>query len=810
MKKWMLLSLAWLYVSNVMGQCLLSGQVVDEKGNPLEGVNVVITTVRMGAATNAEGVYRIEGVPAGDYQLTASYVGYETLKRRTVVREGIERQIIHLQLKERLVALDELVVQATRADEKTPVTYTNVRKEELEANNLGQDVPFLLKWQPSTVVTSDAGAGIGYTGIWIRGTDPSGINVTINGIPLNDAESQNTFWVDLPDFVSSTSDIQIQRGIGTSTNGAAAFGASINLNTSKVYREAYAKISGSLGSFNTQKANVTFGSGLLNKHFTIDGRLSRITSDGYIDRASSDLESFYLSGAYVGDNSILHLNVFSGHEVTYQAWNGVPADLVDDPKLRTTNTAGTEKEGEPHDNEVDDYTQTHYQLLYNHQVNKNLNLNLAFHLTQGNGFFELYQGDANLWEYRIKPPIIGDSTIAYSDLIERRWLDNDFYGTVYSLNYLSNNNRLRATLGGGFSIYDGLHFGEVIWARFAGDSEIKERFYQNDARKQDFNTYLKLNYEVLFGLNAFVDLQYRNVDYSFLGFNEALENVDQNVQLHFFNPKAGLFFGWNENVDLYASFAVGNREPNRNDYTLSTPTSRPKAERLYNTEVGYRHRFGKGAIGLNFYHMLYHNQLALNGQVNDVGEYIRVNLDESYRYGVEFVGGVELMKGLRLEGNATFSQNKVGNYTEFVDVYDDFFEWEGQETIERADSDLPFSPQIVGGLELSYDLLQKQKMHDLNIAWMTRYVGEQQIDLSGDPENVIDAYSFTDLRLLYKFRSKWLKEVTVTLLARNIFDNLYETNAWSYRYRVGEETLVDQGFYPQAGRNYLAGLSLAF
>ncbi|MEN0004088.1 MAG: TonB-dependent receptor, partial [Bacteroidota bacterium] len=649
-----------------------------------------------------------------------------------------------------------------------------------------------------------------YTGVWIRGTDPTGINVTINGIPLNDSESQGVFWVNLPDLVSSTSDIQVQRGVGTSTNGAGAFGGTINLNTSKLEREAYARIGASLGSFNTRRANVRFGSGLLNNRFTIDGRISRINSDGYIDRASADLESFYLSGAYVGETSLLRFNVFHGHEITYQAWNGVPSAFVDDPDLRTFNSAGTEKEGEPYDNEVDNYMQTHYQLLYNNQLDKNWNLNLALNYTRGKGFFELYQGDEDLEEYGIGPVTLGDSTITNSDLIERRWLDNHFYVGTYALNYLSNNNRLDVTIGGAYSTYQNDHYGEVIWSRFNNQNEIRDRYYDNDATKRDFNIYTKANYELTYGLNGFIDLQYRRIDYDFLGFNENLENVDQSIALDFFNPKAGLFFSLTDDVDIYASFALAHREPNRNDFTLSTPSNRPKAEKLYNTEIGYRHRFEKAAIGVNVYHMLYRDQLALNGQVNDVGETTRVNLDESYRLGIELVGGVELYKGLRLDANATFSQNKVVAYNEFIDVYDENFVWLNQEMISREDADLPFSPSIVGGLTLSYDALPSLEKHDLNLAWMTRYVGEQQIDLSGDPNNALDAYSFTDFRIEYAIQTNWLKRIKFTVLARNIFDSLYETNAWSYRYRLGNEVVVDQGFYPQAGRNFLVGVNLEF
>jgi iron complex outermembrane receptor protein len=621
---------------------------------------------------------------------------------------------------------------------------------------------------------------------------------------LNDSESQGVFWVDLPDFLSSTQDIQVQRGVGTSTNGASAFGASINLSTAKLNTDPYAELGGTIGSFNTMKGNVRFGTGLINDKFIVEGRLSRISSDGYIDRATADLESYYLSGSYVGKNSLLRLNIFSGHEVTYQAWNGVPREFIDDRDLRTFNPSGTEKEGDPHDNEVDDYTQTHYQLLYDNQLNLNWKLNLGAHYTKGQGFFELYQGGEDAADYGLV-----DTTGLTTDLIERRWLDNDFYGVTYALNYQSNDNRLTTTLGGAYNIYEGGHFGEVIWARFAGDSEINERYYDNDAEKRDFNIYGKVNYEFKYGWNAYLDLQYRSVGYDFLGFNEQLQNVEQSVALNFFNPKAGVFVELNDNAQLYASFGVAHREPNRTDFTESTPNSRPVAEQLLNTEVGYRQSWSKGALGVNVYHMFYNDQLALTGQVNDVGEYGRVNIDKSYRLGLELVGGVEVFKNFNINANATFSQNKVEEFVEFVDSFDEEFNYLGQERVVHTDTDLPFSPDISGMVELEYQVINSDKQR-LGLSLSTKYVGQQFIDLTSDEDNALDAYTFTDFRVNYSIQTGFLGEVSLTFLARNIFDSLYETNAWSYRYLFDGTPTLSQGFFPQAGRNYLFGVNIAF
>lgn len=793
-----------------MSQSTIEGRVTGPEGRPLAGANVLLVGADTGDAADAEGRYRLSPVPAGKHLIRITYLGYQPLEKRVEVPENTGALEFDFQLEEQAVQVQELVVTATRAGEKTPMTYVNLDRKELEENNLGQDAPYLLRWTPSAVVTSDAGAGVGYTGIRIRGTDPTRINVTINGIPLNDAESQGVFWVNLPDFLSSTNSVQIQRGVGTSTNGAGAFGATINLSTIEAAPEAFGEVNASLGSFNTRKANVRFGSGLLSDRFILEGRLSRINSDGYIDRARSDLESFYLAGTYMGKSSSLSVNVFSGHEETYQAWYGVPAGLIDDEQERTFNPAGTEKPGEPYKDEVDNYGQTHVQLLYNNQLSDNWLLNLNGHYTKGSGYFEQYKADEFLPDYGLSPVAMGDTAVTNTDLIRRLWLDNDFYGTTYSLNYDSDDQRLQGTLGGAFNIYEGDHFGEVIWAQFFSDGFKDMRYYENDARKTDFNIFGKVNFELLTRLNAYVDLQYRRVGYEFLGFNRQGQNVDQSVQLNFFNPKAGLFYTISERSELYGSFAVAHREPNRNDYVESTPDSRPEAERLYNTEIGYRYRWNKAAIGANLYHMAYRDQLALNGQINDVGAYTRINIDRSYRLGIELVGGAELAPGLRLDGNATFSRNKVQSFTEFVDVYDADFEWTGQQAVEHENTDLSFSPSIIAGGELSYEMLRGNPTHDMDVTLLSKYVSKQYIDNTSDEDNIIDPYSFTDLRLRYRLRPAFVDEIEVTLLVNNLFDSLYETNAWSYRYRFAGETAIDQGFFPQAGRNFLLGMRLRF
>ncbi len=810
MRRFIVLFFLCCGLQSLSAQTLIKGKVTDQNGQPLPGANVVVLSTNQGDAADAEGNFSIKNVKPGTYEVQATFLGYRTETRKTEVKSGINKLLLNFQLVEAGFTVDELVVKATRAEEKTPMTYTNLDKEELEASNLGQDVPFLLRWTPSAVVTSDAGAGIGYTGIRIRGSDGQRINVTINGIPLNDSESHGVFWVDLPDFISSTDEVQIQRGVGTSTNGAGAFGASINLNTNTVHDEAYAQLSGSVGSYNTWKQSLQFGSGRIGDKFVFDGRLSRITSDGYIDRASADLESYFLSGAYVGKKSVLRFNLFSGHEVTYQAWNGVPADLVDDRDTRTFNSAGTEKEGEPYDNEVDDYEQTHYQLFYNQQLSRNWKLNLGAHYTKGSGFFEQYKAGEDFADYGFTPIVLTDTTIDQTDLIRRRWLDNDFYGLTYSLQYTDNGNRWQAILGGAANQYDGGHFGEVIWARNASNSEIRDRYYENDATKKDFNIFTKVNYDLRRGVNAYIDLQYRRVDYQFLGFNDQLENVTQSATLNFFNPKAGIYYELSDKTTLYGSFAVGQREPNRDDYVDNPKSSIPKPEKLYNTEIGLRQVWEKANFGINFYHMYYRDQLVPTGRLNDVGAVTRVNVDQSYRTGLELVGGIQVFPALTLRANATVSRNKVQNLTEFIDVYDENFTWLEQRTIDRKDTDLPFSPELIAGGEIAWQVFPDEQKQDLEVALLGKYVSQQYLDLASDENSVLDAYFFSDLRLNYTWRPSFAKEIGIKLLVQNLFDELYEANGWAYRYVAGETTYVDRGLYPQAERNFLLGLTIGF
>ena len=721
--------------------------------------------------------------------------------------------------------LEEVVVKSTRVDEKSPIAHENVSKEEIAKNNQGVDLPVLLDQQTSVVTTTDAGAGVGYTGMRIRGSDGTRINVTVNGIPLNDPESQGVWWVNMPDLASSTSDIQIQRGVGTSTNGAGAFGASININTLKSNPKAYGIISNSIGSFNTFKNSVQFGSGLIDDKFVFDGRLSNIQSDGYIDRATSDLKSYYLSGAYIGNKSMLKAVAFSGHEKTYQAWNGVPINYIDNN--RTFNPYDYE-------NEVDNYQQSHYQLHYVYDLNQYLKLNAALHYTRGFGYYEQYKGanynstlnygyKESFSDYGLDDIEIDSNTvISETDLIRRRWLDNHFYGAVFSAEYTKD--KLKAVVGGGINQYYGEHYGEIIWAEYASNGAKGHQYYHNDAIKNDFNTYAKATYDINNQLSIFGDFQIRMIDYTFLGYDNQLNNVDQTAKLTFINPKAGLNYNLNEQSSVYGFFGIGNKEPNRNDYTNSTPDSRPEHEQLMDIEAGYRINNDKFYANLNIFAMEYKNQLIVTGELNDVGAAIRQNVDESYRRGIELSGGVKLMKNLEWKLNATFSMNKIAQFNEFIDQYDSNYTWINQIVVENKNTNISFSPSIIAGSQIAYTAIKSDKFGALEVALITKYVGKQFIDNTSSEYAKLDAYMVNDLRIQYAVKDKLFKEIIFSAWIRNLLDEKYVSNAWIYRYNgpfafgdaydapdnINSNMHNLTGLFPQAGRNFFVGLTLKF
>ena len=701
--------------------------------------------------------------------------------------------------------LDEVSVNALRANDKTPMAFTNISKSEIKKSNLGQDLTYLISLTPSVVTTSDAGAGIGYTGLRIRGTDPSRINVTINGIPVNDSESQGVWWVNMPDFASSLDNIQIQRGVGTSTNGAAAFGASINLKTLALNKKAYTITNNSVGSFNTLKNNIEFGSGMLNNKFTFDGRLSRISSDGYIDRATSDLKSLYLQGAYFGKKSVLKAIVFSGQERTYQAWNGVPKRYLDTNRTFNSYT---------YENEVDNYNQTNYQLHYNEQLNSKTNIHLATHYTHGEGYFESEKLNQNLADYGLNNILIGSDTISSTDLVRRKWLNNDFGGITYSINH--KNDLVNLVVGGANNVYSGQHYGNVIWAQYMSNGLYNHQYYKNIATKYDNNVFIKTNFQASEKTSLFLDLQSRNIEYEFNG-SDIDGNIGvQEVKLDFFNPKFGLSHKMNEEQLLYGSFAVANKEPNRSDYIESSPNSRPLHETLYDTEIGFKYSTKDFKFNANAYIMNYDNQLIKTGEINDVGYFTSENVKKSFRRGLEIEGSILLSKKLAWAANMTLSENKIDTFIQYIDSWDTG----GQQETIYTETDLAFSPSIIWASQLTYNF-----QDNLSLDFITKYVGEQFIDNSSSEDRKLDDYLVNNLRLSYSFNSKIFNYARLSLQINNLFDEEYVSSAWIYRFvSNGYDPSEDDhyvtkgsdggynmaGYFPEATRNYLIGLTLGF
>ncbi|MDQ2719529.1 MAG: TonB-dependent receptor plug domain-containing protein [Bacteroidota bacterium] len=686
--------------------------------------------------------------------------------------------------------LENIEVTSTRAADKAPFTKTNLSKQQIEKVNLGQDLPFILNQTPSVVVNSDAGNGVGYTGIHIRGTDASRINVTLNGVPYNDAESQGTFFVDLPDVASSVNSIQIQRGVGTSSNGAGAFGATINLSTNEVNKAKYAEFNNSYGSFNTWKNTIKLGSGLLGNHFLIDARVSRISSDGYIDRATSNLQSFYVSAAYINNNSSLRFNILSGKEKTYQAWYGVPQSFLDSD--RTYNPAGTEKPGAPYANETDNYTQTHYQLFFNHKFNSLISFNVAAFLSRGKGYYEEYRAAQAFSDYYLPDIINGTDTITSADLIRRLWLDNYFYGSIFSLQY--HKNKTQFTFGGGLAEYDGKHYNIVTWAQQGFPKDYK--YFNAPAKKNDFNFYAKLMQSFGKGFTGFVDIQERLVKYNINGF-ESHPTMNIEKKYYFFNPKTGISFNKN-NYEAYLSFSVAAHEPNRDDFEAGI-NQIPKPEILYDAELGIERKNKIFNYGATFYYMYYHNQLVNTGKINDVGAYTRTNAPDSYRAGVELQADATLAKWINFSGNISFSENKIKNFTEYIDDYDGG----PQKQNIYHNTDISFSPDIVAYAGIDFIPLKNSEIN-----FQSKYVGRQFLDNTSHLSRSIDPYFVENVKFSYTLSKKFFKEVNFIFQVNNLFNKKYESNGYTYNYISGGSLNVENYYFPMAGINFMAGVNI--
>ncbi len=807
MKKNLLFFFVICFSCSLHAQFTVKGIVIDQQN----GAPIAYATVwfpESNVYTMSDSIGKFEAAVTVQQVPTVTHIAYEYVTFGTL--EAIENTAAHLYvsliiyMSPKNNLFPEVMITASRADLTTPVTYTNISGSELNKNNFGEDMPMLLEFTPSAVVTSDAGNGVGYTGIRIRGSDATRINVTINGVPYNDAESQQTYWVDLPDFAANADDIQLQRGVGTSSNGISSLGGAININTLGLNPKPSSSASFATGSFNLVKASASFGTGEMNEHWFIDGRISKIKSNGFIDRSFADLTSFYISSAYRGNRYSSIVNIFSGEEHTYQSWGGVPKDLL---QVNRTFNPYT------YENQTDNYIQTHYQ-WHQYLYFKNLSrLQLTLNYTKGMGYYEQLEEDQYFSDYGADDVIAGHDTITSSDLVTQKWLESNFYGAY--LLYTFSKDKLDFHAGAAFYQHAGDHFGKVIWSEYASTFGTNYEWYRNDALKSDANIYTQFKYDFSNKLVGFLDLQLRSVSHSFLGYDynesDELVNLDQRVNLLFFNPKIGITYLPNAGNLLYASLSRSGKEPNRDDYVESTPISRPKPEVLYDGEAGYKLKINSWQVQANLYFMYYIDQLVLNGQINDVGAYTRINVPESYRTGLELAGAKTFLSVLSWNANLSLSRNKIKEYSEFVD------DWDTGEQLQKTyhNTALAFSPSVVAANYIEYIFLDKgnqehRRGNHFSVALQSKFVGRQYIDNTQNESRSLDPYFVNDVLFVYQFSNSLLGQLNLKFIVQNMLDHQYESNAWVYRYIYeGTESELN-GYFPQAGRNYVISLSVNF
>lgn len=721
----------------------------------------------------------------------------------------------------KVVRLQNVEVTATRATKSTPVAFTNVSKQQIAELNHGKDIPFLVSSTPSVLTTSDAGAGIGYSAMRVRGTDATRINVTANDIPMNDAESHSIFWVNTPDFASSLEDIQIQRGVGTSTNGAGAFGASVNMRTQRFSMNPYAEMSGTYGSFNTNKETFKVGSGLIGGHWNFDARFSHIASDGYRDRASSKLHSYFAQAGYFGGQTSVRFITFGGKECTYHAWDGISkSDLTDNRKYNPNGEI--KRDGKVigfYDDQTDNYRQTHYQLIWDQGIGANWHWNLGLHYTDGFGYYQEYKNARTLKEYGLEPFMVGDNKVKKSSLVRKKNVDSGFGGAVFSLNFAKGS--LNTTFGGSFNSYANDHYGNVIWVEnYLLPLDPSHEYYRNKGKKNDFTIYWKASNTLWQSLRLYADMQYRHIGNKITGDNdkwdwtaspEHLQVLNVDEKFDFFNPKVGLIYDFNKHNTAYASFSVAQKEPTRNNYTDGLFTVHPKAEKLFDWEAGYTFSSDRFTAGVNFYYMKYKDQLVLNGKLNEIGEAMAENVPDSYRMGVELQAGVKITEWLRWDLNGTFSRNRIKDYVGYVSNYE-ASTWNDlytQTAVEKGNTTIAMSPSFIGNSVIAFNL------KGFSAQFTSQYVSRQYLDNFENKEDSLDPYFVSHLNLAYTFKLPHVKAITVGCTVYNIFNEKYETNGYSQTCALvsadGSYKLSsDPRFYPMAGTNVLAHLTFSF
>ncbi|MFO7574677.1 MAG: TonB-dependent receptor [Bacteroidales bacterium] len=798
----LLLSLATLPA--VAQRATIAGTITGDDGHPLAGATVIAVGTLGGTAAAVDGSYILNVGRDGKYEIRVSFVGYEPVIRSVEVRGAATADFA---LSPAAIPAAEVVVSATRAGNRTPVTYQTVTGEELKRNNFGADIPFLLAMTPSLVETSEAGNGIGYTSMRIRGSDASRINVTIDGIPLNDAESQQVFWVDLPDFASSVESIQVQRGVGTSGNGAGAFGASVNIQTLSPGADAVATVTGTLGSFNTFKQSVSVGTGTIADRVSMLMRYSGLRSDGYVRHSGSDHRSMFVTGVYSAGRSRLKANVIIGEEQTGISWWGVTREMM--AVDRRYNEAGvyTDSEGVEryYENQTDNYWQNHYHLIFSRNMGGGLLLHTAAHLTDGKGYYEQYKEERRLSEFGLPEVVIGGETFSRSDVIHRKWNDNLFYGFTWALKY--DGGGTDAAIGGAVNRHDGDHFGRVIWMRYPGDAESGYEWYLNNGVKDEFNIYGKVNQMLSPRLSAFADLQLRLIGYRMEGPDDNLLLLDQEHRYSFFNPKAGLFYSAAPGHDLYASVAVAHREPTRANYkdAVGDAMATPQPERLTDFEAGYSFRSGGAALNVNLYYMLYRDQLVPTGELSNVGYPIMTNVRDSYRAGIEIVTAVRPAEFLEWNLSLTLSRNKIRDFVEYYTDYNTSDWSEEYRSRELGLVDIAYSPAVIGGSELVF-----RPFANAELRLLGKYVGSQYFDNTMSAVRRLDPYFVSNAVASYRFDFGGVKEAVVSLAANNLFNSMYVSNAYGGNWYEDGVEQTWAYYFPQAGINWMMRVGLTF
>ncbi len=815
--------LFFVFSAIIYGQGVVKGKLSDESGLPMVGVSVAVEGTYVGTISDNTGEYELSLKKEGDYSLAFSFMGYK--KRVVPVKMTGSTVTVDMKMEPSVIMANEVIVSAIRAQKKTPVTYAEMKEKDIKEVNYGEDMPYIINQMPGVVVTSDAGAGVGYSAFRIRGADISRINVTVNGIPLNDSESQGVFFVNMPDFAASVEKIQVQRGVGTSTNGTASFGASVNFSTLNEKPTASSLIDNSYGSFNTWKNSVSLSTGLLPGNFAFDARLSRISSDGFIDRATSNMKSYYLTGGYYGEKFSIKFITFSGEEKTYQAWSGVPkvkleGDVEGMERLVMMDGWSDEEAANLYSsnartfnkylykNQTDNYGQSHYQLHHSHTISNNFNVNAALHYTKGKGYYESYKynrkfGDYNFGFDQIN---VNGEVVTKTNLIQQKWLDNDFYGVTFSGNYFFN--RAQITIGGAYNNYDGDHYGEVIWTEVNNGISPDFEWYRNNGKKSDFNTFVKALYSISDNVSLFGDVQYRNVNVDMNGLHDDLSDLTQSYIFDFVNPKGGLTWNIAEQHRVFASFAMAKREPTRSDFRDAPDNRKPTEEKLYDYELGYSWRTNRLSVDANLFFMDYTDQLVLTGEINNVGSAIMVNVPESYRQGIELSGAFVLRSNINWSLNASFSSNKINDFTQYVDNWSYWVDPDNepyQVVSHLGRTDIAFSPEVTAASRFAW-----KPVRGLTLSLLSKYVGKQYIDNSSSEERKLNPWFVNDIMVGYGFTIKKVGSFDLGMKVNNIFNKEYESNAWVYQYYYKGDHDVLDGYFPQAGTNVMFRLAMRF